>query len=165
MADYSIKIMNETGNIQTYSLFQEAPKVSRYRYQSSGAQSRLLSQEAPKAQGIPVNQVFTNIYQAAPPIQNNGTALFKMHKTFSAVCGTSPAPLAIGHTVTGSAAESVNLTEGDVPGSKVFLTAPYNNPQWDDSETWTTSSPNAFAIVTDTNFEYPNESKRLLFQA
>jgi hypothetical protein len=145
MADYSIKIMNQSGDSQSYMLFQEAPK----------------------AQGIPANQVFTNVYQAAPGIQtgHNSHALFKMHKTFYCVCGTNPDPLAIDHSVTTSAAEAVNLTEGDIPGSKVFLTAPGNNPQWDDSRTSTTTAANGFAIVTDTNFQYPNESKRLLFQA
>ncbi|KAK5422733.1 hypothetical protein LTR06_000992 [Exophiala xenobiotica] len=138
MADYSIKIQNHSGDVQSYMLFQEAPK----------------------AQGIPANQVFTNVYQAAPSIQSghNSHALFKMHKTFYAVCGTNPDPLAIDHSVTTSAAESVNLTEGDIPGSKVFLTAPGNNPEWDDSRASTTTSANGFSIMTDTNFQYPNEN-------
>jgi hypothetical protein len=138
MGDYSIKIMNQSGDVQSYILFQEAPK----------------------AQGIPANEVFTNVYQTAPGIQtgHNSHALFKMHKEFYCVCGTNPDPLAVDHSVTTSSADPVTLAQGNSSGTKVFLTAPANDPSWDDTRISTTLSSNAFAVQTDTNFQYPNEN-------
>jgi len=100
MANYSIKIMNQSGDFQSYILFQELPKTT----------------------GIPSNQVFTNVYQSAPQIQtgHNSHALFKMHKDFYAVCGTSPDPLAHDVSVSTSSADAVTITQGSTPGSKVF---------------------------------------------
>jgi hypothetical protein len=144
MGDYSIKIMNQSGDTQSYILFQEAPK----------------------AQGIPASEVFTNVYQTAPGIQtgHNSHALFKMHKEFYCVCGTNPDPLAVDHSVTTSSADAVTLAQGNNAGTKVFLTAPSNDPSWDDTRISTTLSSNAFAVQTDTNFQYPNESKHLPIQ-
>ena len=143
MADYSIKIMNQSGDMQSYILFQAVPRT----------------------QGIPTSQVFTNIYQSAPGIQtgHNSHTIFRVHKDFWAgessysrlpkikfqsrclknrftyfvanetdvlVCGSSPNPLAKDVSVTTSASTPVTLTQGENPGSRVFLTAPGNNPEW-----------------------------------
>ena len=145
MATSSIKVMNQSGDVQTYILFQESPRV----------------------QGVPSQQFFKVMYQTAPGIQSghNAHALFRIPSQPYGVCGSNPDPLAIDHSVTTSNATSVNLTQGNVNGTTVFLNAPGNQPSWDDSRLASNTSANAFAIQTDANFTYPNESENFPFRA
>lgn len=103
MPEYKITVHNKSTIPQTYILFASTPVV----------------------EGPTSTEVFANIFMVSDTVQSpSGHANFTVTSTPYAVCGTSPAPIAVGTSVTTGDSVPIRLGNPTIPsqGSKIPIT-------------------------------------------
>ncbi|KAB8748982.1 hypothetical protein FH972_026533 [Carpinus fangiana] len=137
MADYSITITNQSNEPQEFLLFQNLPVPN----------------------GIPSEQVFTNVYQYSGKIVNGeqSSTTFSIAKDYFAIYGSGKS--SPDGKVRITTADSRSITLGPNGSYRALSTFDDKiSPKWDEAfaEGKKTDTPGAFTIKTDTTFQYPN---------